>query len=116
MATAMDVRRFFILETLLISDASERSVMSALWQNDEANRNERNEPWAWYYNTTKCFAQMERKGWIEENVGEDSRKQWSITAEGSKAFLDAISEGTIFSDSLYVRKKNKVTALAAKAV
>ena len=61
----MDVRRFFILETLLSNgESTVREVMQRLWTKDEPSRDSRNEPWAWYYNTTKCFAQMMKKEWI----------------------------------------------------
>ena len=113
----MEIRRFFILETLLSDgSASERDVMARLWKLDESSRAERNEPWAWYYNTTKCFKPMADKGWIKHGSNEGDRKVWVVTKEGVKAFLNAVQEEEIFQDSLYVRKKNKVTALASQAV
>lgn len=116
MIKGMELRRFFILETLLSdSDSTERQVMSRLWEQDILNRDTRNEPWAWYYNTTKLFAPMKKNGWIEE-VGTDAenRKTWSITTLGTEAFIDEVKLGSVFADSLYARKKNKIVSLLAK--
>ncbi len=114
----MDVRRFFILETLLSNgDSTEQEVMGRLWTKDEISRESRNEPWAWYYNTTKCFSKMEEKGWIElVEINKDNRKVWSISIEGSQAFVDEIESKNIFKDTLYQKRKKSLAVLAASAI
>lgn len=114
----MDARRFFILETLLVNgDSTEREIMSRLWSLDAANRDERKEPWAWYYNTTKFFSLMETSGLIEISNHEsaDGRKMWTITENGGRAFIDEIQKATIFADSLFSKRKSKIVALVSKA-
>lgn len=106
----MDTRRFLILETLITNgDSTERQVMKKLWFGDKPNMDERFEPWAWYYNTTKVFAPLEKRGFIE-CTGEDSegRKVWRILPDGAKLFVEAVEEGTIFRDPFYQGKEEDI--------
>ncbi len=109
----IEIRRMFILETLLSEGESTVSgIMARLWHLDAGNRESRFEPWAWYYNVTKPFSQMEKKGWIQQvDINEDGKKVFDITPEGEERFNEAIEEASCFQDSLFKRRKKSILSL-----